>query len=432
GLDGGLLAYGLTSGTPELHHYDGTWQPIPLDSFGLLTTLWASSPADIYVLERVIADPSYRYVVHHYDGNDWSEVFPGQDFSGRDIWGLAADDLYIVGRAPSESVAVSYRFNGLTWHRVSQNNLLSFDRVRGTASETYAGDQFGLVRSERQAWADPNSLPEPAAGRRLWGDSAGRLVTASDNVVLRFDGTSWETLAFPSAEIADLAVLDFDRILVGDFFNGDVFYYEEGAGWTPLLATGGAGSGTLVSVFAFEADDVYASFRPFFGFGSHKVQHYDGATWTTILSTTEVTFPRLWGIDGNLIAFDASSSQHWNGSEWVGHDFPTGLSIKAMWGASPDDIYAVGAAGSITHFDGTGWTAVSSNTTADLQAIVGTSADNIFAAGLGVPRTLLHFDGSHWSPIRPRANRSFKLLGIAGGDLAAVTTADILERFRSP
>jgi photosystem II stability/assembly factor-like uncharacterized protein len=56
--------------------------------------------------------------------------------------------------------------------------------------------------------------------------------------------------------------------------------------------------------------------------------------------------------------------------------------LEGIWAASPDDVFAVGAHGTIVHStDGATWTALASGTTVDLHAICGTGSAELYAVG---------------------------------------------------
>lgn len=84
---------------------------------------------------------------------------------------------------------------------------------------------------------------------------------------------------------------------------------------------------------------------------------------------------------------------------WCWHNpLPQGFTLRAVWGAASDDIWAVGEYGTIMHYDGLTWQpSVRSGvlTTQDLFAVYGVSATDIWA--VGGAGTLLHYDGKIWA-----------------------------------
>src|SRR5262245_18922839 len=75
--------------------------------------------------------------------------------------------------------------------------------------------------------------------------------------------------------------------------------------------------------------------------------------------------------------------------------WPQGQVLNAVWGASANDVVAVGAAGTVIRFDGTSWSGEASGTDATLYAVWGRSAQEIYAAG--EHGTILRWDGARWS-----------------------------------
>ncbi|MCA9672010.1 MAG: hypothetical protein KC503_40730 [Myxococcales bacterium] len=76
-----------------------------------------------------------------------------------------------------------------------------------------------------------------------------------------------------------------------------------------------------------------------------------------------------------------------------------GMQLTAVWGAAPDDVYAVGRAGDVVHYDGKAWREVGAArvTNNDLNGLWGTSRSDVWAVGnFG---TIVHFDGSDWSVV---------------------------------
>jgi len=68
--------------------------------------------------------------------------------------------------------------------------------------------------------------------------------------------------------------------------------------------------------------------------------------------------------------------------------------IYGMWGAAPDNLYAVGAQGTLVHWDGGGWSLQAGFATQDLKSIYGLDAQHVWAVGLGGAAG--EFDGIAW------------------------------------
>jgi hypothetical protein len=87
--------------------------------------------------------------------------------------------------------------------------------------------------------------------------------------------------------------------------------------------------------------------------------------------------------------------------------YPAAVTLFDVWGASPTDVYAVGALGTILHYDGTDWRTMTSGTSDYLVAVWGSSSSDVYAHGCPAydpnhPNyrcTTLHCDGTAWSEL---------------------------------
>lgn len=79
--------------------------------------------------------------------------------------------------------------------------------------------------------------------------------------------------------------------------------------------------------------------------------------------------------------------------------------LKAVWGPSINDVWAVGIDGVIVHSDGKAWSNVASPTTSMLNSVWGTTGDDVWAVGA----ELLHYDGAAWSIVADAGTTSNKM-----------------------
>ncbi|NUN14795.1 MAG: IPT/TIG domain-containing protein [Myxococcales bacterium] len=94
------------------------------------------------------------------------------------------------------------------------------------------------------------------------------------------------------------------------------------------------------------------------------------------------------GADGSII--------YYNGGVWTPQQSPIKAALNDLWGSGPMDIWAVGDGGAIVHFDGASWSsAAQSPTTAKLNGIWGSGADNMYAVG---QFAVVRYDGTNWLP----------------------------------
>lgn len=185
----------------------------------------------------------------------------------------------------------------------------------------------------------------------------------------------------------------------------------------------------LLSVWGSSATDVWAvGGDPRTGTGP-LVLHYDGTGWTTL--DTGVRNVDLWWVHGfaNGPVFMSGSNgtilRYQNGT-FETMTTPGTAIVFGMWGAAPDDVWAVGGnfagGGFAWRFDGTAWTAypdvpadiVSMGT---LWKVNGRSASDLWISG--TDGATLHWTGSAFE--RMDVGVEAPLLSIAGNSKLFVT-----------
>jgi hypothetical protein len=108
---------------------------------------------------------------------------------------------------------------------------------------------------------------------------------------------------------------------------------------------------------------------------------------------------------------------------------PWGDTVAGVWGAAPNDVWAVGGAGVLFHWDGTAWSRVASPTTTNLYAVWGAAPNDVWA--VGDHGTVLHYDGSSWTSERREDGGSYDPLvaihGTSGTDVWAIGSQGALH-----
>jgi hypothetical protein len=110
-----------------------------------------------------------------------------------------------------------------------------------------------------------------------------------------------------------------------------------------------------------------------------------------------------------------------DGWEWQ-NPLPQGNDLCAIWGSSPEDVFAVGEGGTILHYDGDSWSAMSSPTMAGLCGVWGSSSNDVFAVGgyFG-GNNIFHYDGDSWSEMSsPTTSGLLDVWGSSSNDVFAV------------
>lgn len=155
-------------------------------------------------------------------------------------------------------------------------------------------------------------------------------------------------------------------------------------------------------VIARASDDIYvAGGTPDRG----VLLHNDGAAWTAVdVPATPLLNWVAPFADGQVAAVGSAGTVLWNdGAGWVVQETPTDEDLWGVWGASPNDVWAVGGRGrsagqaTVLRFDGDVWTSADVPTIARpgvnaFFKVWGTSADNVYIVGQN--GGCLHWDGS--------------------------------------
>jgi len=186
-----------------------------------------------------------------------------------------------------------------------------------------------------------------------------------------------------------------------------VVQHFDGVSWE-TLAPGGADSFWWVS--GTGPKDVWMS-------GEHgRITHWDGLTFHTFAPLTTSTLWGVWpagpddvwavgGTPGGGAAADNDVVLHFDGAAWTKEALPMqlGRSINKVWGASADDVYAVGEAGTIWHRKGGAWSLEASPATSNLLTVHGCSAAEVYAVG---GQDVLRSDGVTWSKVDVKLTNS--------------------------
>jgi hypothetical protein len=137
-------------------------------------------------------------------------------------------------------------------------------------------------------------------------------------------------------------------------------------------------------------------------------RHFNGTQWSSVGSGLGARLNAAWGTRAQMFFVGSAAGGYiasWAGGAW-GPSVYQGSTLIGAWGASGDDVWAVGAGDSVLHQKGSQWTTVDlglSDASVILQAIWGSSATDVWAvgyrgfAGSPVRGIVLHWDGSAWS-----------------------------------
>lgn len=113
----------------------------------------------------------------------------------------------------------------------------------------------------------------------------------------------------------------------------------------------------------------------------------------------------LWAVGGDAGATGDPPPTpviaHFDGAAWSEVPMPAldrpSRALFKVWGTSSDHVFAIGQGGIILYYDGVAWTQVPSGTTKDLISLWGTSPDEIVAVGGRSNGVIARWDGAEWT-----------------------------------
>jgi len=76
--------------------------------------------------------------------------------------------------------------------------------------------------------------------------------------------------------------------------------------------------------------------------GGGTILRWDGKSWTVVARDADNPFKAIWGSSAaNVVVGGHGPLWHFDGSTWSSFSLGT-LSVQAIWGTGPDDVWAVG------------------------------------------------------------------------------------------
>jgi hypothetical protein len=127
----------------------------------------------------------------------------------------------------------------------------------------------------------------------------------------------------------------------------------------------------------------------------------DASTWSVVKTGVRRDVYGMWGASGNdLFAVGAGGGVwYWDGFGFTQQPVIGGAAtLRGVHGAAPDDAWAVGDQGTVARFGDTGWAAVDVPAAKgrDLRSVSCRATDDCWAVGWAFA---MHFDGSAWTAV---------------------------------
>lgn len=287
-------------------------------------------------------------------------------------------------------------------------------------------------------WCWENPRPRGIRARALWGSATDDVWAVAERGMLHWDGKRWSRDNRSFRDNMLWAVWGRDRRDVWVVGSVHGVWHWDGESWTARPG-GGSQADSLVAVGGGDDGPVWTA-------------GYSLCTWTGTAWKVQVEAPckadlcgwpdpvrsagggrvvwreRWWngaaltkdrpspagrtfgGTRESVIWLYEDRLEKWDGKRWVRLDEPptslrtqqgmetsvlrNGQRLRALWGASDNDVWVVGDGGLILRWNGIDVTRVDSPTYADLSDVWGSGPGDVWATGYGA---LLHWDGARWS-----------------------------------
>ncbi|MEZ4405750.1 MAG: hypothetical protein R3A52_04525 [Polyangiales bacterium] len=193
-----------------------------------------------------------------------------------------------------------------------------------------------------------------------------------------------------------------DLYAVGGDRDSALVMRFDGRAWSRVAL--GLASPRLHWIYGFGRDDLTAVGD------AGAVLHWDGRAWTRQATPTDAPLWGVWGAAPNDLwavggAGDANAPPvmlHWDGAAWAAAEFPTltraGVSaFFKVWGTGADNVYVVGQRGVVLHRSGGAWREEFVGVSGDLVSVWGTDADHVLAVGGRGNALVARWDGRAWT-----------------------------------
>ena len=422
-------------------HWNGTaWSSSTSGTTNDLAGIWASSTSDAWAVGA-------GGTMVHWDGSAWAGAAGGTTADLLGVWGSGSGDVWAVGTA-----GTIVHWNGTSWTGASGGASNNLNAVWGSGSgDAWAvGDAGSMLHWNGDAWlvvprmTSANLEAVSGSGPSdVWAvggtkDSAGNDIGGT---ALHWDGHAWSNVSTGASGVLN-GVWDSglgDVWAVGDY--GTVVHWNGGV-WSRVAALGDP----LYGIWASGSNALWAVGgvpQEWGESGSSDILQGNGAFWSSMTSPSSMSLKAVrgdgpddvWAVGGydyNVPTVGDQEGQallHWNGSAWSSASTGSSMPLYGVWSSAADDAWAVGGSGTMLHYDGQSWSAVSSGATADLRGIWGSSSKDVWVVGKN--GTILHWDGSGFALPGPHVKLTSPTAGstVYGQkiQLSADTSADTAD-----
>ena len=407
-------------GTGVTWRWDGTpggWLSASPGAVGILYGTHVLSPTDAVAVGA--SDGRTRW-----NGATWTaEGGAVVTTTWRAVYALASNDEWMVGDAAGGFASIAH-WNGVAWSAfappsvpviVDLNSVYMLSSSDGWA----VGDGGVIMRWNGSSWdsvaspvASPNYLSSVWLASSADGWAVGGWPVTPVGQIFRWNGANWNlyqtspvtaqlNAIHGSASTNVFAVGDCPGVApaCGAGVPPVIIRWTGGPAWVNISPAGVASNVNLYGIFAVDPSLAFAVGD------SGTMLKWDGTVWASIPSGTANLLTSVWMVsstDGWAVG-NAGTIVRWNGAAWAVETSPTGAQLNAVQALTSTNVWAVGNGGTIIRRDGLGWSVVPSGTSSHLYSLYMISATEGWAVGAvdaGSP-IILYWDGLTWTRVYP-------------------------------
>ncbi|MBM7113172.1 hypothetical protein [Archangium primigenium] len=422
----------LAVGAPGfvLHWWGQDWRYLPSGTSHPLFAVWGSGPTDAwavglegtivhwngFVWTQVRTGGAHLYTVFgtgpdnvwaggsagtllHWDGVRWHELSSGTDGAIYSLWASGGSDVWTLVFPPGEDAPnLVRRWNGQTWSTVLSTTSQPWSLWGFGPDDVWVAGARGLLRHwTGTAWHQVPGTSSNDFFGRVRGRVPGQLWVAGD-LLWRLDGETLRRQAYDSDRTRSFNAIALGSqgpvLAVGT--AGAFMRYQGNDQWAiQASAEGRILSPTVVGVWAHSPTEAWVARD------DGTVLRWDGVEWSVVPGTPWMSMQAISGSSPTdvWVAGRAPNSTpvlaRFDGQQWTQTSVPGAWEgiVRKVWAHHAHAAWALKDLGTVLRWNGQSWSEVL-KLDRRLQAVHGSSEDDVWA--VGDSGALFHWNGQRW------------------------------------
>ena len=400
-LPGGRLLNATSAGSDKAVWAVGDYGTIMFWNGSALTQQRSNTTSNLYDVEALDANNAWAVgeagtILRTTNGGaTWSRVAPSPTpYDLLSVTAAASNRVWAAGGYDGFNNAVIVFFNGSTWSRQLELATGGFTDIFAlNSNQVWAVSVWTWYTSNGgTTWRMVNdgSLDAPyrvsaAAANNVYAiDWNGNILRSTSNP----GGASWTRVLTGQDWPADLCALDASHIYFAGW-EGTIRMFN-GSSWTPHNSKTTA---DVCGIDAFNASRVFAAGDGLFmtNTGGKPWTSRTGGSTAALNNTAAASADEVWAVGAKGTILHSGDG----GAYWETQASGTTKSLEGVSALDPGRVWAVGASGTILFYNGTSWSGQTSGTTRALYSVC--ALDPRHAWAVGASGTILFYNGTSWT-----------------------------------